>query len=55
MRAHGFANISLLIAELAFDYGEQQARIKGAVLLGSLIASLLAAALLRRQVRVRTR
>ncbi|MEV0454772.1 Na+/H+ antiporter NhaA [Catellatospora methionotrophica] len=47
--------VSLLIAELAFDYGEQQARVKGAVLLGSLIASLLAAGLLRRQVRVRTR
>ncbi|GIF99654.1 Na+/H+ antiporter NhaA [Catellatospora citrea] len=47
--------VSLLIAELAFGYGEQQARIKGAVLLGSLIASLLAAVLLRRQVRVRAR
>lgn len=47
--------VSLLIAELAFAPGDQQSRIKGAVLLGSLIASLLAAALLRRQVRARTR
>ncbi|GHJ50526.1 Na(+)/H(+) antiporter NhaA [Catellatospora sp. TT07R-123] len=47
--------VSLLIAELAFPAGEQQILIKEAVLLGSLIASLLAAALLRRQVRVRAR
>ncbi len=43
--------VSLLIAELAFPKGDQQARIKGAVLLGSLIASLLAALLLRRRAR----
>ncbi len=47
--------VSLLIAELAFAPGDQQSRVKGAVLLASLIASLLAAALLRRQVRVRAR
>jgi Na+:H+ antiporter, NhaA family len=46
--------VSLLITELAFPPGDQQYQIKGAVLLGSLIASLLAAALLRRQVRART-
>jgi NhaA family Na+:H+ antiporter len=52
--------VSLLIAELAFPAaassgGGQQDRIKGAVLLGSVIASLLAAALLRRRVRAHTR
>lgn len=55
--------VSLLIAELAFPsgalpagtlIGEQQDRIKGAVLVGSIIAALLAAALLRRRVRVHT-
>lgn len=43
--------VSLLIAELAFDDGLAQDRIKGAVLVGSLVASLLAALLLRRRVR----
>ncbi|HCT80325.1 MAG TPA: Na+/H+ antiporter NhaA [Micromonosporaceae bacterium] len=43
--------VSLLIAELAFPDGTQQDSVKGAVLIGSLIASLLAATLLRRRVR----
>ncbi len=43
--------VSLLIAELAFTAGTQQNSIKAAVLVGSLIASLLAAALLRRRAR----
>jgi NhaA family Na+:H+ antiporter len=46
--------VSLLIAELAFDPGLQQDRIKMAVLLGSLIAALLSAALLRRRVKARS-
>lgn len=45
--------VSLLIAELAFPDGKQQDGIKGAVLIGSLTAALLAAALLRRRVRAR--
>jgi NhaA family Na+:H+ antiporter len=45
--------VSLLIAELAFPAGKQQNGIKGAVLIGSLTAALLAAALLRRRVRAR--
>lgn len=45
--------VSLLIAELAFAEGAQQDSAKGAVLIGSTAASLLAAALLRRRVRVR--
>jgi NhaA family Na+:H+ antiporter len=44
--------VSLLIAELAFSGGQQE-RAKAAVLLGSLIASLLAALMLRRRARVR--
>lgn len=47
--------VSLLIAELAFAPGDQRSRVKGAVLLASLIASLLAAALLRRQAKIRAR
>lgn len=47
--------VSLLIAELAFPGGAQQDSVKGAVLIGSLIASLLAAALLRRRVRAHNR
>jgi NhaA family Na+:H+ antiporter len=43
--------VSLLIAELAFTGGGAQDRVKGAVLLGSLLASLLAALMLRRRVR----
>ncbi len=43
--------VSLLIAELGFPGGTQQDSAKAAVLLGSTIASLLAAALLRRRVR----
>jgi Na+:H+ antiporter, NhaA family len=43
--------VSLLIAELAFTEGAAQDRVKGAVLLGSLLASLLAALMLRRRVR----
>ncbi|GAA4217981.1 Na+/H+ antiporter NhaA [Actinocatenispora rupis] len=43
--------VSLLIAELSFGVGAEAGRIKAAVLTGSLIASLLAAALLRRRVR----
>ncbi|WP_020526045.1 Na+/H+ antiporter NhaA [Catelliglobosispora koreensis] len=43
--------VSLLIAELAFPGSEQQDGIKGAVLLGSLTAALIAAALLRRRAR----
>ncbi|GAA4693105.1 Na+/H+ antiporter NhaA [Phytohabitans rumicis] len=43
--------VSLLIAELAFAGGGAQDRVKGAVLLGSLLASLLAALMLRRRVR----
>jgi NhaA family Na+:H+ antiporter len=43
--------VSLLIAELAFPKDGQQDRIKGAVLIGSLVASLLAALLLRRRAR----
>ena len=43
--------VSLLIAELAFPEGTQQNSIKAAVLVGSLTASLLAAALLRRRAR----
>jgi NhaA family Na+:H+ antiporter len=43
--------VSLLIAELAFPDEPQQDRIKGAVLTGSLIASLIAALLLRRRAR----
>jgi NhaA family Na+:H+ antiporter len=42
--------VSLLIAELAFA-GAQQDRVKGAVLLGSLLAALIAALLLRRRAR----
>ncbi|GIH11449.1 Na(+)/H(+) antiporter NhaA [Rhizocola hellebori] len=45
--------VSLLIAELAFPEGTQQGSIKAAVLVGSLTASLLAAALLRGRVRTR--
>jgi NhaA family Na+:H+ antiporter len=45
--------VSLLIAELAFADGAQQDRIKGAVLVGSLLASLIASALLHRRVRAR--
>jgi NhaA family Na+:H+ antiporter len=41
--------VSLLIAELAFPQGSQQDSIKAAVLVGSLAASLIAAALLRRR------
>lgn len=44
--------VSLLIAELAFIDGQQE-RAKTAVLLGSLIASLLAALMLRRRARAR--
>ncbi len=43
--------VSLLIAELSFGDGEEASRIKIAVLAGSLIASLIAAALLRRRAR----
>jgi len=43
--------VSLLIAELAFAEGDQQNRIKMAVLVGSLVAALLGAAGLRRRVR----
>jgi Na+:H+ antiporter, NhaA family len=43
--------VSLLIAELAFDPGAAQERVKAAVLLGSLVASLVAAVFLRRRVR----
>jgi NhaA family Na+:H+ antiporter len=43
--------VSLLITELAFGDGAEAAPIKIAVLVGSLIASLLGAALLRRRVR----
>lgn len=43
--------VSLLIAELAFAEGDQQNRIKLAVLIGSLVAALLGAAGLRRRVR----
>ena len=43
--------VSLLIAELAFDAGPAQERVKAAVLLGSLVASLVAAVFLRRRVR----
>lgn len=43
--------VSLLIAELAFTDQAAQDRIKGAVLIGSLLASLIAAVLLRRRVR----
>ncbi|HZM84051.1 MAG TPA: Na+/H+ antiporter NhaA [Candidatus Limnocylindrales bacterium] len=46
--------VSLLLAELAFDTTLAQDQAKGAVLIGSLTAALLAAALLRRRVRVRT-
>lgn len=45
--------VSLLIAELAFDAGDQRDRIKMAVLLGSLTAALLSAALLRGRVKAR--
>ncbi len=45
--------VSLLIAELAFDGEAAGARIKAAILAGSLVSSLLAALLLRRQVRAR--
>jgi NhaA family Na+:H+ antiporter len=45
--------VSLLIAELAFAEGQQRDYAKGAVLAGSMIAALLAAALLRRGVRIR--
>jgi Na+:H+ antiporter, NhaA family len=44
--------VSLLIAELAFPTGAEQDRIKAAVLLGSLLASLAAALLLRIRTRV---
>lgn len=47
--------VSLLIAELAFAPGPSQELVKTAVLLGSLVASLLAAALLRRRVRAVSR
>lgn len=43
--------VSLLIAELAFAEGDQQNRVKMAVLLGSVTAALLGAAGLRRRVR----
>jgi NhaA family Na+:H+ antiporter len=43
--------VSLLITELAFDPGAAQERVKAAVLLGSLVASLIAAVFLRRRVR----
>jgi Na+:H+ antiporter, NhaA family len=43
--------VSLLITELAFDPGAAQERVKAAVLLGSLVASLVAAVFLRRRVR----
>jgi NhaA family Na+:H+ antiporter len=43
--------VSLLIAELAFTEGDQQNRVKMAVLLGSIVAALLGAAGLRRRVR----
>jgi Na+:H+ antiporter, NhaA family len=43
--------VSLLIAELAFPDPAAQGRTKGAVLVGSLLAALLAAALLRRRAR----
>lgn len=46
--------VSLLIAELGFEGNPQLDRIKVAVLAGSLIASLVAAMLLRRRVRART-
>ena len=46
--------ISLLIAELAFTDSDTSSRIKVAVLAGSLLASVLAALLLRRRVRTRT-
>jgi NhaA family Na+:H+ antiporter len=45
--------VSLLITELAFTDGGQRDRIKMAVLTGSLLASLLASALLHRRVRAR--
>lgn len=43
--------VSLLIAELAFTGEAQQDRVKAAVLVGSLLASMLGALLLRRRVR----
>jgi NhaA family Na+:H+ antiporter len=43
--------VSLLMAELAFTEQAAQDRIKGAVLLGSLLASLIATVLLRRRAR----
>ena len=46
--------VSLLLAELAFDTAVAQDLAKGAVLIGSMTAALLAAALLRRRARVRT-
>ena len=46
--------VSLLMAELAFSDPAQQANIKAAVLAGSLLASLIAAALLRFRVRQHT-
>jgi len=46
--------VSLLIAELSFDTELLQDQAKGAVLIGSMAAALLAAALLRRRVRVHT-
>jgi NhaA family Na+:H+ antiporter len=45
--------VSLLIVELAFPHGAERDRIKMAVLLGSLLASLIASALLHRRVRAR--
>jgi Na+:H+ antiporter, NhaA family len=47
--------VSLLLAELAFTTEMRQDQAKGAVLVGSLTAALLAAALLRRRTRVRRR
>lgn len=46
--------VSLLLAELAFDTAVGQDQAKGAVLIGSTTAALLAAVLLRRRARVRT-
>jgi NhaA family Na+:H+ antiporter len=46
--------VSLLLAELAFDTVPERDQAKGAVLIGSMSAALLAATLLRRRARART-
>jgi len=46
--------VSLLLSDLAFDTSLQQDKAKGAVLIGSMTAALLAAALLRRRARAHT-